>query len=139
MLGFLLAISEVNCFLAFRAFVWQPDKDDSTLRTFRRRMALSLIYNEELLDQSNKRKSKRIAAGAESLHLPMSAPAHAREFSNGIWKKGAKFKYQQYTCRGDNCIKKTRNYCQCTPGHWLCKQCHAKHVMSLVSEATGEC
>jgi len=138
-LGFLLAISEVNCFLAFRTFIWQSGKDDSTLRTFRRRMALSLIYNEDLLNQSNKRKSKRMAACTGSVHLPMSAPAHAREFSNGKWKKGAKFKYQQYTCRGDNCNKKTRNYCQCSPGHWLCKQCHAKHVMSLVSEVSREC
>ena len=138
-LGFLLAISEVNCFLAFRTFVWQIGKDDSPLRTFRRRLALSLIYNEELLDQSNKRKSKRIGARADSLHIPMSAPAHAREFLNGRWKKGAKFKYQQYTCRGDRCTRKTRNYCQCTPGHWLCKQCHAKHVMSLVSDATVGC
>ena len=135
-LSFLISISEVNCFLAFRSFVWHGKSKEETLRSFRRRLALSLIYNDDLLEQDSNRKSKRIASYEDTLHLQHSAPPHAREFLNGKWKKGAKFKYQQYTCRGKNCTTKTQNYCQCTPGQWLCRQCHAKHVMALMTEAT---
>lgn len=76
---------------------------DTSLRT---RLTLSLIFNEELLDQSNKRKIRRVSSGAKSLHLSMSAPVHTREFLNGRWKKGVKFKYQQCTSRVDSCTKK---------------------------------
>ena len=138
-LGFLLAISEVNTFLAFRHFIWHAEKEFLTLRTFRRRLALALIDNEYLIDQEEQRKSKRLRAMEDNLHVLESAPPHAKGFFNGKWKKGARFKYQQYTCRGTNCTKKTRNYCSCLPGHWLCRECHAKHVIDKVTVTIDLC
>ena len=55
--------------------------------SFRRRLPLNLFCNEELLDQSNKRKSVRIRSSAKSLYLAMSLPEHAREFAKGRWEK----------------------------------------------------
>ena len=135
--SFILAISEVNAYLAFRKFIWhkKDDKDIPTLREFRRNLAISLIENEFLnTPEEEIRKSKRGRLSTEDRHVALSAPPHAQVFVNGKWKKNAKFKYQQYTCRGTNCKKKTRLYCKCNPGHWLCSSCHLVHVVAQITE-----
>ena len=72
-----MAISEVNAFLAFRHFVWHTEEESVTLRTFRRRLALALIDNEYLIDQLEEKKSKRLRAMEDNLHILESAPPHA--------------------------------------------------------------
>lgn len=128
---FLLGITEINIYLAKKYFVWSK-KEVPTLLDFRRALAHALIFNELLQqeqhgDQKRKSRCKRV-------HTICTAPTHARRFKNGKWKKSAKAKYQQYTCRGLGCKKKCRTYCSCTVGHWLCKSCHMDHV---VEEATA--
>ena len=89
-LGFLLVISEVNAYLAFRHFVWHTPEESVPLRTFRRRLALALIDNEYLIDQLEQRKSKRLRAMEDNLHVMESAPPHAKGFFNGRGKKRSK-------------------------------------------------
>ena len=50
--AFLLAISEVNAFLAFCYFFWSnEDKESMTIHAFRKKLALELIHNDEYEEQ----------------------------------------------------------------------------------------
>lgn len=123
--AFLLAISEVNAFLAFRFFIWDSE-DKMELLQFRRQLALALINNEwhgdDTVESPATRKRKLI-------HSMTCAPTHASKFLNGNWICKAKAPYQQHVCRGQRCKKQVRSHCACAPGHWLCVDCFQKHVL----------
>jgi len=48
--AFILAISEVNAFLAMRYFVWQNEEKDTAILSFRRMLSRALIFNEHYQD-----------------------------------------------------------------------------------------
>ena len=99
--AFLLAISEVNAFLAFRYFIWDK-KDKMELLQFRRLLALALINNEwhgELAEESPVTRKRKM------MHSLTCAPPHASKFAYGKWICSAKATYQQYICRGPRCKK----------------------------------
>jgi hypothetical protein len=56
--AFLLAISEVNTFLAFRSFVWD-EEDKMELLHFRRLLALALMNNEWHGDENKESHATR--------------------------------------------------------------------------------
>jgi hypothetical protein len=135
--AFILAISEVNCFLAFKYFVWKPSNLNKipTLHQFRRDLALKLIFNHHLKSEDNLRYSKRLKQQEKNTyeaHALVSAPPRAKKFFNGRWICQANKKYQQYTCKGINCKKKVRTCCKCSLGTWLCKSCHGIHLVEEV-------
>ena len=127
---FFLAISEINTYLAFRHFVWK--KDIMKLHNFRKKLALALIDNEYI--KETVLRSKRLKRTTLAEHNLITAPRHATKFIRGKWQKTGKAPYQQYLCRGSRCKKKVRTCCQCWLGHWLCKECHGRHLVDMIVE-----
>jgi hypothetical protein len=127
--AFLLAISEVNTFLAFRSFVWD-EEDKMELLHFRRLLALALINNEWRGDENQESHATR---KRRMKHTLTTAPIHATQFLGGKWICKAKSAYQQHVCRGQKCKKQVRSHCACTPGHWLCVDCFQNHVFDEYS------
>jgi hypothetical protein len=98
---FLLAILEVNAFLAFRSFMWDKT-DKKELFHFRRQLALALINNEWHSDKTEEspRTRKR-----QTTHSLSCTPRHASNFLNGTWILKATAPYQPHICRGRQCKK----------------------------------
>lgn len=125
--AFLLAISEVNAFLAFKYFIWSKT-DTTTLLQFRKCLARELIFND-ILVQEKVAQEKRSDQGTGGLcHMIKSAPKKARKYDGAKWILDAKKTYQQYTCITKGCKKMVRTYCSCSPGHWRCTDCFIGHV-----------
>jgi len=130
--AFLLAVNEVNVYLAFKYFVWSAE-DCPKLLTFRKNLAWAFIYNDYLdAEVVEVRKSKRAKVQRHSL---ASAPPGARKYLGGKWDCSAKKTYQQYTCKTIGCQKLIRTYCTCSIGHWMCKDCHLNHIAECCSQA----
>jgi len=146
---FLLALAEVNAFLAYRYFIWETPIHDTkkepklTLIEFRRKLAQQLIHNEYLqqeqaemnldsADLDELRKSKRLNVQTHDL---LTCPLHARKFvpTQG-WDCSAKQPHQQHVCRTNGCKRKVRTSCSCNEGHWMCTQCHRNHYKNVVIE-----
>ena len=132
MFTFVLAISEVNAFLALRCFIFAKGTIAGcpTLIVFHWRLAWQLIRNSWIAAEES-------AAGLEgisSVHMLMTAPNHAKLYRNWQWVCTAVARFQQYMCK-HGCGKKIRTYCACTPGRWVCCQCFPDHVQSLDAEA----
>lgn len=132
--SFLLAISEINVFLAYRHFVWRPLKVHKipTIHNFRRNLAMALINNQWIVEEDRAGcadKRKRHAA----THDFLTAPPHAKKFCSGNWDVSAKARYQQYACRTPGCKKQVRTYCGCSVGLWMCQSCHQDHVVEVVT------
>lgn len=87
--AFLLSISDVYTFLAFRFFVW-GQKERMKRQTFRKKLAQQLIYNPYLKLESVEallRQSKRISQQHE--HQLCTAPVFAKKYlGNGTWELG---------------------------------------------------
>lgn len=132
---FLLAISEVNTYLVMKHFVWK-DTEFKTLHQFRGKLALSLIHNEFIVKYKNGSNSaykcgpkrQRIDPTTQVDHRLLSVHPHAKKFLTKKWDLSSKSAYQQFTCRMTKCTHKTRYYCACNVGHWMCKDCHPIHV-----------
>ena len=63
-------------------------------------------------------------------HSLRAPPTHAK-FDNQkkVWlDDGYRMRYQKHTCNVCK-KKKTRTYCVCNDGDWLCKECHSVHVL----------
>ncbi len=135
--AFLLALSEVNAYLVMRHFVWD-DEETPTYLNFRRELAWELIENPML--EGEKETATQNVRRLRSTHQLITAPKHANRWDGRGWKKEAKFPYQQFTCKGadgEKCTKrghKIRTYCSCTPGKWMCKDCHIVHWLNLNNE-----
>ena len=130
--SFLLAISEINTYLALKYFVWKKKGENiPTIHQFRRKLALSLIYNPWLDAEEEKgirRKRKKCCD-----HVICTAPAHAKKITLGKWDTSAKEKYQRYTCQSYGCKKRTRTYCSCGVGDWMCSSCFVRHSVDLAT------
>ena len=136
--AFLLVLSEVNAFLAFRFFFWKSEQLIISVHDFRKKLTLQLIHNEEYekeLGKSNeegRRNKRQRISGGIILHTLMTAPTKAHKFDNcsGKWICSAKDPYQRHGCNGLNCTERTRKYCSCLPGYWLCHCCHTTHSIN---------
>ncbi|KAG7361811.1 transposase IS4 [Nitzschia inconspicua] len=139
--AFILAITEVNVYLAMRFFVWRcGDKPPMTFLEFRRQLAKALIYNEHMThqdedDDSSPRRSKR---GKKTQHEKESAPSHARSYDGSNWIFGAKDAYQRYTCKSPGCKKLVRTYCSCSVGYWMCDACYVVHRIAVATDENVE-
>jgi hypothetical protein len=124
--SFVLAVTEVNAYLAYRFFC-RPDPVP-TLQQFRHKLAWELIKNKWLskedLDESHV---------VSTVHQLMVAPNNATKYANGRWLCNAKQPHQNYPCSFKQCgkpPKRIKTYCSCCPTKWICKFCHAAHVVS---------
>lgn len=128
--AFILAITEVNVYLAKVFFVWSNEERDTYLQ-FRRKFSFQLINNPYM--PANYGAS---ADGEDALDVACSietAPAHAREYRNRTWVCDAKLRYQQYLCKEVGCKNRVRTYCACMIGHWMCPNHVLKHAVSKVT------
>jgi hypothetical protein len=81
---FLLAVTEVNMYLAFRFFVWDSN-EKMTLLEFRRMFAWEMINNPELVEaEETVRRSKR-SRNVAMEHSMQTAPKHARQWTGMKW------------------------------------------------------
>ena len=97
--SFILAITEINAYLALKFFVWIPwNQKIPMLRKFWQKLAFDLIYNESFEKEEDKllKKERKLRLVPREF---LTAPPHAKLFCAEKWDKSAHFKYQQYTCR----------------------------------------
>ena len=131
--AFILSITEVNMFLAYRYFVWcSTDYKQPTFLQFRKQLAKALIYNEHLPNEEEVSPERRCSKRQRAIvgHHKETAPLRAKSFVAGRWDTTAKDKYQRYTCKTPDCTVRCRTYCACAPGHWLCDLCVADHFIA---------
>ena len=136
--AFLLAITEVNVFCAYKYFFWahnnqSEEYEDPTVFSFRNILAEALIENEILekeksVDDNIKRASKRLKKQSVDVHKLVTAPPFAKYFDGRSWVCKAGKKYQQYVCRSKDCKIYIRTYCTCSPGVWICQECFVRHA-----------
>ena len=139
--AFILAMSEVNAFLAMRYFVWRKEEQSTTILSFRRMLARALIFNDFLLqeeEESNKENAAPLSARKRSrrhqhqqVHELVAAPLKASSFAGDRWLLTCKNKCQQHKCK--TCQRFIRTCCSCSLGEWMCVHCHTKHVSYCVS------
>ena len=124
--SFILALSEINSFLALRYFVFGNNTIEGCplLIVFRRRLAWQLINNNFLRNEAQEAAAR---APPAPIHQLVTAPNHARKWSAGAWICDASYQYQGYFC-SMKCKKRIRTYCVCDPGRWLCKDCLVTHA-----------
>ena len=123
--AFILAISEINTWLAYRHFVWKEKKLE--LIEFRKKLALALIENDYLeAEVSECIRRKRKFHGNHNL---VRAPPHCGKFLRGNWVRNCKQPHQNYPCKTIGCKKRIRTMCSCDMGRWMCSQCHVLHVI----------
>jgi hypothetical protein len=124
--SFLLAITEINIYLALKFFKWTAG-GAMTLIEFRRHFSGFLINNPLIPVDNDGYK-----ATESDLNIDcevVTAPKHAKFFTAGRWIKTATIPYQQYTCRAKGCTKLVRTCCACNMGHWLCTTHIIKHAV----------
>lgn len=128
---FVLAVTEVNIFLALRFFVLGGDKK-MTLLEMRRKLAWELINNPDFVDADFRlRRSKRCCNHVAD-HAMGTAPPHAKYWTGVKWQLGSKKSYQQYTCSADRCTTKIRTYCTCNPNLWMCARHWRQHFAKVL-------
>ena len=127
--SFILAISEVNAFLGRRYF---HDVEAELQIDFRRKLSMELImYMDELDDDRNNVQgpiTRRMAC-----HDLKTAPVFSK-FLEGRWVRCTKRPHQQFTCSEQNCTRRIRTYCTCSPQLWRCTQCYAIHYSRVVRD-----
>lgn len=130
---FLLAVTEVNMYLAHRFFVWDGT-EKMTLLEFRRALSWEMVNNPELVETEARVRRSRRCKNAVTDHVLEAAPTHARHWTGTKWQRGAKKAYQQYTCSEASCRTRIRTYCTCNPHLWLCKAHWAEHYGRVLLE-----
>jgi hypothetical protein len=118
--AFLLSVSEVNAQLLMKYFY---KSEDVSQITFRKALSYELINNKYLIHEQseNIRKSRR---QSESQDHEWATLPPFKKFKQGKLQT-SNMKYGQFKCVG--CKKRTRKYCKCTPGQYLCQECYADH------------
>jgi len=114
--AFLLAITEVNTYLACKYFVWSGVLEQiPTLVEFHRKFSWALIDNQWISSDTRMDEEEEVTLGNE--HGRVMAPPHAKEYRNRWWVCNAASRYQQDVCRVDTCKKQVRTCCKCNLGH----------------------
>jgi len=124
--AFLLAITEVNMFLALRFFVWTKE-ERMELVTFRRKFSGHLINNPWLPNTYGLDEEADDWLDVDCDHV--TAPEHAKEYRNRQWVCTAKARWQQYVCKAPGCKLQVRTCCACRKGYWLCTKHIIEHVI----------
>ena len=93
-LFFLLAITEINIYLAKKYFVWSKNEVPSLL-DFCRGFVHALIFND--LWQREEAGMVRRRRNCKREHTIFTVPRHACQFKNGKWEKSVKAKYHNNT------------------------------------------
>jgi hypothetical protein len=124
--AFLLAVSEVNSFCAWKNDVKRGEKTYESVLDFRKELARQLVNNPYLMSEKLRsperiRKSRRLTVGEEHVLLTL---AKKTKFSKSTIVASVA-EYPQFKCV--TCDRKVRTYCRCTPGMIRCSTCFPKH------------
>ena len=111
----LLAVLEVDTFKYFVHFMWQG-KEKMTLHKFRKKLALALIYNEQVLEElgkgksQTKRKKRRVFDVRE--HLFMMAPIRACKYAPNpglsVYGEKRNARNHKFACKGGDSFDSTK-------------------------------
>ena len=88
----LLYITEVNCYLAFRYFVWDEERKMDFM-AFRSKLGWALINNEFKRNEESQETRSKKRKKVETHHLE-TAPKYARKWLGSRWDKSCKQEYQ---------------------------------------------
>jgi hypothetical protein len=129
--SFIIAVSEVNAYLAKRHWCW-AGANKETYAVFRRKLAFELINNVAAVS-SPCIQVDRLVANSPEAHRLEKAPNHALKWHNRQWVLTAKYCYQTHRCSTPGCTMRCRTFCSCEKGVWLCKRCHWEHLYNIGS------
>jgi hypothetical protein len=129
--AFLLAVTEVNIFLASNYFY---SKNYESMIDFRKVFAEKLIHNYYLINQkvSNETDSakKRRRGSTRPTHALNTLPKNCKFYNSSIVESQSE--YPQFKCIG--CNRRVRTYCRSSLGQIRCNDCFAQHFATVVSE-----
>ena len=123
--SFVIAIAEVNAYLAMKQF--QGLQEDFI--TFRRKLSQELVHNTMDQDASASTEQRRSKRRKQTEHKLLSIPPYCK-YVGGKWKKVYKRKYQQKYCSTAGCKTRTRYYCPCSPDIFRCVACYSEHIIN---------
>ena len=148
--AFVLAISEVNAWLAGKHFLpHDRDAQNMTILNFRTQLAHEMMNdpflheptivndrNERIEVVGQKRKSGRIAM--ETDHEFCTALVHPTKYlGNGKWILNDKQSHQRKQCTTRGCNQRARTSCSaCSLGHWMCVNCWGIHMRAVGSNCS---
>ncbi len=124
--SFILVVTEVNAYLAYQFFC-HPNPVP-TLQQFHHKLAWELIKNKWLATED---LDKVHVVSTD--HQLMVARLKATKYVKRKWQCNVKQPHQNYPCSFKQCGKPPKHiktYCSCHPGKWICKFCHAVHVVT---------
>ena len=123
--AFILAITEVNAYLAIQFFTETKYKQ----LEFRKKLSYEMVHNrfdrEEEEEESSRQRGR---TRSRNTHQQITAPAFSN-FVRGKWQKKYKTMYQQHQCMVPKCKKRIRTVCSCDQSFWMCTPCFAEHVI----------
>ena len=125
--AFFLGSTIVNAQRGYEHFGKNPTEE---VLQFRRRLAKELIFNPwvpnsaDILQEEPDRAAKRARVlGCKLVTIPKYFEFRGTELV------ASRSTYNQRVC---SCrAARTRTYCRCTPGTYLCVECYARHCVSL--------
>ena len=128
-----LAASEVNAALA--AGHMQNNGNVTPTLEFRRALAKEMLENTIGLEDSDRGRPARSCTFPARLPCELVSVTHfcgAWDGATTQFKKASQ-KYQKHRCRNFSvCKQKTRTYCNCNKGVFLCNQCFADHKVNKI-------
>ena len=116
--AFLLAVTEVNCMLAYSYF---NSKKSIPMLVFRQELTRELL-NNPYIQKKNKGKKKRDPF-APNENFILAIPLKKFKNNNLVTAKLNYPKVLCSHCQNFECC----SYCQCSPGKILCVECYANH------------
>ncbi len=128
--SFILAISEINSFLALRYFEYGNNTIEGCP------LLIVFCHLSTTLGRAGRRRRLLIEALRPRFTSSSEPPKHAWKWSDGAWICDANYNYQSYFC-SMKCGECTRLYCVCDPGSRLCKDCIVAHASNSLVMSMG--
>jgi hypothetical protein len=125
--AFILAICEVNTFLAMSYFQAETEKQID----FKKKLCFELItYLDDVRNAGQETPVRRISRRNANHRLEKAPPYH--KFYEGRWQRLSSYKYQTYVCKHVGCKKRIRTVCSCSRDVWRCESCFAVHFAESI-------
>ena len=128
--SFILAVTEVNAFLAMRYFGGLT----CTQLEFRRKLAHEMVHNPYDVDGAKTRSLTVIQKPPKEDHRLITAKNGCR-WVDGKWMKAFKNEFQQVKCAHPNCKKRIRTVCICSPYVFRCHDHFIEHMLTPSNDA----
>lgn len=125
--AFILAVCEVNAFLARSYFMKETEKQID----FKKKLCFELItYMDDVRNEGQEMPMPRMSRRNANHRLEKAPPFH--KFYEGKWQRMTANKYQAYKCKHVGCKKRIRTVCSCSRDIWRCESCFAVHFAESI-------